>query len=695
MIVERPRIAEHTRLGTVRTDDAVQFSLFSANAEEVELCLFNDPRDPRESRRVPLERFGDVWSVRAHDVPNGTAYGYRVDGPFAPELGHRFNADKLLLDPYARAFTGHPTWHASLFDHDRSTPPEVRLDSRDTAGLMARSLVVDDGFDWQGVTPPATSIEDTVIYEIHVKGFTARHPEIPDALRGTYLGLCHRAAIQYLVDLGITAVELLPVHFFVDDPFLLERGLPNYWGYNSIGFFAPDHRYASSGSPGAAVVEFKTMVRELHRAGIEVFLDVVYNHSGETDERGPTICFRGIDNASYYRLDPERPERYVDVTGCGNTFQTGHPVVLDLIIDSLRYWVETMGVDGFRFDLAPALGRDPIEFNAHSELFEAIKADPVVGRAKLIAESWDLGERGYQVGRFSAGWSEWNDQFRDAVRNFWIGSDPKLQAIGARITGSSDLFRSSDRRPSASVNFVASHDGFTLADAIAYPYKRNAPNGDRNRDGDPQRISGGRGQVGRTRDRSIVYDRRQMSRSILAMLLTSQGVPMLLGGDEIARTQGGNNNAYCQDNELSWFDWNLTDEQRDLRDFVGAIIRLRRDEPLLRLQEFAEADSDDRPQVCWFNEHGAEMAWTEWQDPRRRVIAMTIRERNQEHGILAYINSGAADVEFALPSSIDEGKERVTRLLSSRLCPDESDPVGMTPAGSLQLLRVEPRVSAD
>jgi len=688
MIGERPRTAEQTGLGAVRIGDAVQFSLFSASATGVELCLFDDPLDDRESRRVPLERLGDVWSAEIDAVPDGTAYGFRVDGPFAPERGHRHNPEKLVLDPYARAFIGHPTWHSSLYDHNRSTPPTVRLDPRDTASLMARSLVVDQEFDWQGVEPPATAIENTVVYEIHVKGFTARHPEVPAALRGTYLGLCHPAAIRYLVELGVTAVELLPVHFSVDDAFLLERGLRNYWGYNSIGFFAPDHCYASSSVPGAAVGEFKTMVRELHRAGIEVVLDVVYNHSGETDERGPTICYRGIDNAAYYRTDPERPERYVDVTGCGNTFQTRHPVVRDLILDSLRYWVETMGVDGFRFDLAPALGRDPVEFNAHSDLFERIKTDPIIGRAKLIAESWDLGERGYQVGRFSAGWSEWNDQFRDAVRNFWIGSDPRLQAIGARVTGSSDLFRSSDRRPSASVNFVASHDGFTLADAIAYPYKRNAANGDRNRDGDPQRIAGGRGQVGQTRARAIVRDRRQMARSILAMLLTSQGVPMLLGGDEIGRTQDGNNNAYCQDSELSWFDWSLSDDQRDLRDYVAELIRLRRQEPLLRLRAFPESDPVDGPQVCWFNEHGAEMAWTEWQDPARHLVAMTIRQRDLHHGLLVLINAGDVDAEFAWPSNIDGASVVPTRLFTSAVEHHQSDPVGMTPAGSLQVIRI-------
>ena len=689
MIGERPRTAEQIGLGAVRIDAAVQFSLFSASATAVELCLFDDPLDERESRRVPLLRHGDVWSASVGEVPDGTAYGFRVDGPFAPELGHRHNPSKLLLDPYARAFIGHPTWHDSLYDHDRSTPPSVRRDPRDTAAFMARSLVIDQEFDWQGVVPPATAIEDTVIYEMHVKGFTARHPEISPALRGTYLGLSHPASIGYLVDLGVTAVELLPVHFSVDDAFLLERGLRNYWGYNSIGFFAPDQCYASSSDPGAAVVEFKTMVRELHRAGIEVILDVVYNHSGETDERGPTICYRGIDNTAYYRTDSEQPERYVDVTGCGNTFQTRNPVVRDLILDSLRYWVDTMGVDGFRFDLAPALGRDPVEFNAHSDLFERIKSDPIIGRAKLIAESWDLGERGYQVGRFSAGWSEWNDQFRDAVRNFWIGLDPRLQAIGSRVTGSSDLFRSSDRRPSATVNFVASHDGFTLSDAIAYPYKRNAANGDRNRDGDPQRIAGGRGQVGRTRERGIVRDRRQMARSILAMLLTSQGVPMILGGDEIGRTQIGNNNAYCQDSELSWYDWELNDEQRNLREYVAALIRLRSDEPLLRLRAFPESDPVDGPQVCWFNEHGAEMAWTEWQDPERRLVAMTIRQRDLDHGLLVLINSGDVDAEFAWPSNVEIADGEPRRLFSSALEHDESDPIRVTPAGSLQVLRID------
>jgi glycogen operon protein len=347
---------------------------------------------------------------------------------------------------------GHPTWHDSLYDHDRATPPAPAPDPRDTAPLMARSIVVDDAFDWQGVRPPRTSIEDTVVYEVHVKGFTARHPGVPAELRGTYLGMAHPAAVQHLVDLGVTAVELLPIHHLVDDAFLIERGLRNYWGYNSIGFFAPDHRYASLTTPGAAVAEFKTLVRELHRAGIEVFLDVVYNHSGETAEHGPTICFRGIDNAAYYRLNPDSPDRYVDVTGCGNTFQTGHPVVRELILDSLRYWVETMG--GRRVPVRPRAGPRPRpgRVQRHSELFEAIKSDPIISRSKLIAESWDLGENGYQVGRFSAGWSEWNDQYRDAVRRFWLGSDPWLQSIGARVTGSADLFRSSDRRPSASVN---------------------------------------------------------------------------------------------------------------------------------------------------------------------------------------------------------------------------------------------------
>ncbi len=602
-------------LGATWDGSGVNFALFSEHATSVELCLFDGPAGHVERARIPITEHHDfVWHVYLPEARPGQRYGYRVHGPYEPATGQRFNPSKLLLDPYARALDGTVRWSDALFGYRiGDAAADLSRDERDSASAIPKCVVVDPAFDWEGDQPPHIPWHDTVIYETHVKGFTIAHPGVPRRLRGTYAGLVHPAALDHLRTLGVNAVELLPVHQFVADRHLVDRGLTNYWGYNSIAFFAPDGRYASTGWLGQQVTEFKSMVRALHRAGIEVILDVVYNHTGEGNQLGPTLCFRGIDNASYYRLSPPDPRYYVDYTGTGNTLNMTHPRVLQLIMDSLRYWVLEMHVDGFRFDLASTLARELHDVDRLGAFFDIIQQDPVLSQVKLIAEPWDLGEGGYQVGNFPPLWSEWNGKYRDTVRDFWRGADQTLAEFASRLTGSSDLYEASGRRPRASVNFITAHDGFTLHDLVSFNEKHNEANGEANGDGENDNRSWNCGAEGPTDDAALLALRDRQVRNFLATLLLSQGIPMLLGGDELGRTQGGNNNAYCQDNQISWFDWSRID--RSLFEFTQRLIRLRRDHPVFHRRGWFQG----RPlhggavtDIAWFRPDGEEMSEDDW-----------------------------------------------------------------------------------
>ncbi|HEV8225140.1 MAG TPA: glycogen debranching protein GlgX [Rubrobacteraceae bacterium] len=556
-------------LGATWDGEGINFVLFSENAEKVELCLF-DPTGKREVERIEMrERTNQKWHCYLPYGRLGQLYGYRVYGPYDPEEGHRFNPNKLLLDPYAKATVGLLDWSYPHFGYRLGTEEEdLSFDERDNAAGMPKCRVVETAFTWGDDRPPRIPWHDTIIYETHVKGFTQRHPNIPPALRGTYAGLASAPAIDHLKRLGATAVELMPVHLFVDDKHLVDRGLRNYWGYNSIGFLAPDMRYSATGS----INEFKTMVKRLHSAGLEVILDVVYNHTAEGNHLGPTLSFRGIDNAAYYRLVPDDRRYYMDFTGTGNTLNMMHPRVLQLIMDSLRYWILEMHVDGFRFDLASALARELYEVDQLSSFFTIIHQDPVISQAKLIAEPWDVGEGGYQVGNFPVGWTEWNGKYRDAVRAYWNGEGGRTGELAYRLTGSSDLYERGGRKPHASINFVTAHDGFTLRDLVSYEEKHNEANGEGNTDGENHNLSRNYGVEGPTDDVEIRRLRARQRRNLMATLLLSQGVPMILSGDELGRTQNGNNNAYCQDNEISWLDWELSTLDRNFLAFVVRMI---------------------------------------------------------------------------------------------------------------------------
>jgi glycogen operon protein len=593
-------------LGSTWDGQGVNFAIFSENATGVELCLFDRADDVRESARIQLtERDGFVWHAYLPDVRPGQLYGYRVDGPWAPEQGHRFDATRLLIDPYARALSG-------------PVPS--------TGTLMPKCIVIEPTFSWGDDRPPRVPWNRTVIYECHVKGLTKLHPGVPEPLRGTYLGLGMEPVLEHLLALGVTAVELLPVHQSVTESHLTARGLTNYWGYNSIAFFAPDVRFAADG-PGGCVGEFKTMIKRLHGAGIEVILDVVYNHTGEGDERGPTLSLRGIDNASYYRLDPADLRRYVDFTGCGNSLNMLHPRTIQLIMDSLRYWVLEMHVDGFRFDLAPALARELYEVNQLGTFFDIIAQDPVLSRVKLIAEPWDLGPGGYQVGNFPVGWTEWNGQYRDTVRRFWRGDPGLLGELGTRLTGSSDLYGPTSRSPYASINFVTCHDGFTLHDLVSYERKRNEANAEDNRDGTDANWSRNWGVEGDTARADVLRLRDRAMRNILATLAFSQGVPMIGAGDELGRTQQGNNNAYCQDNPLSWVHWDLDARGTALLEFTREVFRLRRRHPVLRRRSFfrgAPISAGGVKDVTWLRPDGSEYEHDDWNQPDAHVLGMLI-----------------------------------------------------------------------
>jgi isoamylase len=648
-------------LGSTWDGEGVNFALYSEHAEKVELCLF-DVSGKRETLRIPLPEQTDmVWHGYLPEVRPGQLYGYRVYGPYAPELGHRFNHYKLLLDPYGKQIQGTINWTDSNFGYRVGHKHEdLSFDRRDNAGGMPKNRVIDSAFTWGTDTRPRIPWHETVIYELHVKGFTKVHPDVPERLRGTFAGLATAPVIEYLTRLGVTSIELMPVHAFVDDRQLVERGLRNYWGYNSIGFLAPEPRYLATSS----VREFKTMVKTLHSAGLEVILDVVYNHTAEGNHLGPTLSLKGIDNRNYYRLMPDTPRYYMDYTGTGNTLNMQHPRVLQLIMDSLRYWVLDMHVDGFRFDLAATLARDLHAVDRLGAFLDIIHQDPVLSQVKLIAEPWDIGEGGYQVGNFPVGWAEWNDRYRDTVRAYWKGDGGVVGDLAYRLTGSSDLYAHSGRRPYASVNFVTAHDGFTLQDLVSYNEKHNEANGENNRDGNNNNLSWNCGVEGPTDDPNIQALRAKQKRNLLSTLLLSQGVPMLYQGDAIGHTQLGNNNAYCQDNPSSWVNWDLQSQDRDLLVFVQRMINLRNRHPVFRRRRFFQGrpiKGADIKDVLWLNPAGLEISEDQWRDSSVRCLGMFLSglglDETSERGrkisdesFLVLLNAHHEDVEFILPT---------------------------------------------
>ena len=701
-------------LGATWDAGGVNFALFAEHATAVALCFY-DERDPgKETRQIRIEQRTDqVWHVYVPGVRPGTLYAFRVNGPYEPRQGHRFNPAKALLDPYAKAIAGTLQWNDAFFGYRVGDPADdVQPDDRDSAPYLPKSVVVDPSFDWQDDRRPLTALSRTVIYEVHVKGFTQRHPDVPPELRGTYAGLATPAAVRHLRELGVTAVELLPVHHSVTEKYQADRGLSNYWGYNSIGFFAPDSRYSATGHLGQQVDELKQMVKALHRAGIEVILDVVYNHTAEGNHLGPTLSFRGIDNAAYYRLAPEDPRHHVDYTGTGNTLNMRHPRTLQLLMDSLRYWVLDMHVDGFRFDLAAALARELHDVDRLSAFFDVIHQDPVVSQVKLIAEPWDLGEGGYQVGNFPVGWAEWNGKYRDTIRRFWKGDPGQVAELAYRLTGSSDLYEISGRRPYASVNFVTAHDGFTLADLVSYEAKHNLANGEDNRDGTDDNASWNCGVEGPTSDPAIVALRERQMRNFLATLFLSQGIPMLLGGDEMGRSQRGNNNAYCQDNELSWYAWPLTETGQRLVDFTRRLIRLKHEHPVFNRRTFFQGRriyGSAAKDLAWLRPDGQEMTDEEWASGRRclglRLSGDAIEEVDDMgepivgDTFLILLNAHDDPISFVLPSYGD--RVRWDPVLDTR---DWDGAAGRTPrrtgepypleARSLAVLRLH-RTSAE
>jgi glycogen operon protein len=660
-------------LGATFDGKGVNFAVFSSRAEGIDLCLYDPANPAREVFRAPMaDLTGQVWHSYLPGLAPGALYGYRVKGPYAPEEGLRFNAAKLLVDPYAKAISGKVDWKAPVHGYPyQAGKTDVALDEQDDAWGVPRSVVVDDAFDWGGDRRPEHLWRSTILYEVHVKGFTARHPGVPRELRGTYAGLSHPAAIEHMTKLGVTSVELLPVHEAVDDGFLVKRELRNYWGYNTLGFFAPDQRFSSQGSRGEQVREFKQMVKALHAAGLEVILDVVYNHTCEGNEQGPTLSFRGFDNEAYYWLMPGEPRRYRDFTGCGNSLNAKHPMVLKLVADSMRYWVSEMHVDGFRLDLTTTLGRaGKGDFDPNAAFFDLVHQDPVLSRVKLIAEPWDVGQDGYKLANFPVLWAEWNGRYRETLRRYWKGDERQAGEIGYRMTGSSDLFKISGRRPTASINYIAVHDGFTLNDLVSYNRKHNEANGEENRDGGNDNFSWNCSVEGDTDDPDVIALRERQRRNFLASLFCSVGTPMLCAGDEMGRTQKGNNNAYCQDNQISWVDWDLSESQRQLLEFTTKVIGLRRGQPVLQRRHFFQGSAieDSRfKDLVWFRPDGAEMTASDWAMPFFRSLgyllggdAIPARD-NQGRRIvgdtlLVLMNAFHEPVEFTLPA-IEWGAE--------------------------------------
>ncbi|MGN7778574.1 glycogen debranching protein GlgX [Mycolicibacterium sp. 22603] len=647
-------------LGATYDGSGTNFALFSEVAEKVELCLFD--ADGNETRYRLPEVDGFIWHGFLPAIEPGQRYGYRVHGPHDPAAGHRCNPNKLLLDPYAKAIDGTFQWDQSLFGYNFGEP-DSRNDE-DSAASMPKSVVVNPYFDWGVDRPPQREYADSFIYEAHVKGLTQTHPDIPDAIRGTYAAIGHPAIIAHLQTLGVTAIELMPVHHFANDSTLIDKGLSNYWGYNTIGFFAPDAKYSSSSTPGGQVQEFKAMVRTLHEAGIEVILDVVYNHTAEGNHLGPTLSMRGIDNCAYYRLVDDDKRYYMDYTGTGNSLNVGHPHSLQLIMDSLRYWVTEMHVDGFRFDLASTLAREFYDVDKLSTFFELVQQDPTVSQVKLIAEPWDVGPGGYQVGNFPPQWTEWNGKYRDTVRDFWRGEAASLGEFASRLTGSADLYEHTARRPVASINFVIAHDGFTLRDLVSYNDKHNEANGEDNNDGESHNRSWNCGVEGPTDDPEVLSLRAQQERNFLTTLLLSQGVPMICHGDELGRTQGGNNNGYCQDNEITWVNW--ADADQGLLDFTAKLAQLRAEHPVFRRRRFfngrpvRQRGSESVPDISWFRPDGSEMSDEDWDTGFGKSIAIFLNgngipdldvrgQRVTDDSFVVCFNGHHEPIEFTLP----------------------------------------------
>jgi isoamylase len=677
-------------LGASWDGTGTNFTLFSEVAERVQLCLFAD--DDTETRLDLSEADGFVWHGYLPGIGPGQRYGYRVHGTYDPTTGDRCNPAKLLLDPYGKAVEGDVQWHESLFAYHFTDP--TRINKVDSASHMPKNVVINPFFDWADDRQPHTPYHETVIYEAHVKGLTQRHPDIPEHQRGTYAGIAHPAVIDHLLDLGVTAIELMPVHQYVSEHALVARGLSNYWGYNTIGFLAPHNAYSSAGQRGEQVLEFKAMVKALHEAGIEVILDVVYNHTAEGDPLGPTLSFRGIDNASYYRLRDDDRRYYLDYTGCGNSLNARHPHSLQLIMDSLRYWVLEMHVDGFRFDLASALARELHDVDRLSAFFDLVQQDPVVSQVKLIAEPWDVGPGGYQVGNFPPLWTEWNGKYRDSVRDFWCGR-PALQEFASRLTGSSDLYQDDNRRPVASINFVTCHDGFTLHDLVSYEHKHNEANGEGNRDGTDDNRSWNYGVEGETTDAGIREIRARQQRNFIATLFLSQGVPMLSHGDELNRTQRGNNNAYCQDNELSWVDWS----DPALTEFVRTVGRLRRDHPVFRRRRFfqgrTQLDSDGLRDIVWLTPSGEQMTDGDWNTGYGKSMGVFLNgeaitepdqrgQKVRDESFLLLLNAHSDDIAFTVPDetfgegwavALDTAAPRLDDRQEIKAC-DEVDVLG-------------------
>ena len=651
-------------LGATWDGEGINFSLFSEHATAVELCLFDSADAPCESVCIPMREQTDrAWHCYLPGVRPGQLYGYRVHGPYHPEDGHRFNPNKVVLDPYAKVISRDIRWSEAMYGYRLGDEREdLSFDERDNADCAPLGMVIDPAFHWKGDRPPNIPWHETIIYEVHVRGFSIQHPEIPDELRGTYAGLASKPAIDHFRKLGITALELMPVHHRVNDDYLLDKGLNNYWGYNSLAYFAPDTRFTSANGAGDAVIEFKQMVQTLHKAGIEVILDVVYNHTGEGNHFGPTLSLRGIDNASYYRLAEQR-RCYKDYTGCGNTLNMLCPRSLQLIMDSLRYWVLEMHVDGFRFDLASALARELHEVDRLSAFFDIIHQDPVLSRIKLIAEPWDLGEGGYRVGGFPVLWTEWNGKYRDAIRRFWRGDPNTMSELATRLCGSSDLYEHNGRKPYASINFVTSHDGFCLHDLVSYNDKHNEANGEDNRDGDSHNLSWNCGVEGPTEDPAVLQLREKQKRNFIATLVFSQGVPMIRAGDEIGHTQQGNNNAYCQDNEISWLHWELDGERKRFFNFVCRTIRLWRQHPVFQRRQFFQDHAirgRDRSDIFWLTPEGMLMTDADWNSDTVHCLGMRLEGKmmneTDEYGkkivgttVLLLLNGQEDDVRFTLP----------------------------------------------
>ena len=652
-------------LGATYDGSGVNFALFSEHATRVELCLFDAPTARTESMCIPLrERTDFVWHCYLPDVTPGQLYGYRVHGPYEPDAGHRFNAHKVLLDPYAKAIGRVLSWDDCMFGYHVGNPAEdVSFDERDNAHCAPLGAVTASEFRWRKDAPPKTPWHKTVIYEAHVKGLTMRHPGVPKPLRGTYAGLATKPVIQHLLKLGVTAVELLPVHHKVNDRHLVEGGLANYWGYNTLSFFAPDTRLAAAETPHETLIEFKKMVRTLHKHGLEVILDVVYNHTGEGNRFGPTLSLRGLDNANYYRLVDGKRRYYMDFTGCGNTLNMQCPKVLQLIMDSLRYWVTEMHVDGFRFDLASALARELYDVDKLGAFFDIIHQDPILSRVKLIAEPWDVGAGGYMVGNFPVGWTEWNGKYRDTVRRFWRGDGDAVSEFATRLTGSSDLYEHNGRRPYASINFITCHDGFTLQDLVSYNDKHNEANGHGNTDGDNHNLSWNCGAEGDTDDANVLTLRARQKRNFIATLMFSQGVPMLRAGDELSQSKGGNNNTYCQDNHLTWLDWDLSADEKEFLSFVQATIKLWKEQPVFQRRHFFQGRAirgKSQKDIHWLAADGQEMSDTDWHSLHARCLGVLLNGQmtdeideyaRQINGdtMLILLNARQREVAFTLP----------------------------------------------